>query len=517
MKLEIRSNLSLSEKLYNRGLLMILLASTMLGFYLGHIRSFDSFLPHDLVPINNIKNFPINEKDYETFVKTDEIPGFIYTSFILSDVTNLSVDSLMFIPLGSIILPLGYAILVKHLSKEYLYALLLSLYLILDSGLMSGYYNIFKYTLTYFLGIIMLAALSFISFYKENTKTYYVMLIIIFLGLVLIHYTIAFIILLMYIIIYLIKSFKYNSFFTSKNDNISVYFLLILLIVLIITKSSTIITYFIQFNPSTSLDTFKNITNRISSYLFQVVQDKYVVYQEINQFSLFLRGIRALLLIIPLIFYVVLRYIFKVLYKPLPPLIWGIIFGTIIHAIIYINIGSGGIINNSMLVFYPILTVIVLQKITKFKVYIIVYLIFLITINGLSMLLSLSDINYSNRYESIKYSHIWYNKYLASEFPDHKEGILIDHKTMGLYAMISINERLFPLYFTTNRYDMLLDSRLTPDFKYLILHLDDKPIVSTRFNKYIAPINLINNINNNVRLNITSSDSLTVLYSTRSI
>ncbi|GBC74096.1 hypothetical protein HRbin05_00129 [archaeon HR05] len=75
----MQDSIQLSEKLYYIGLFIILLVSSILGLYLAQIKSFDSFVAHDLVPINNVKGFPIKQEDYATFVKPDEIPGFIYS------------------------------------------------------------------------------------------------------------------------------------------------------------------------------------------------------------------------------------------------------------------------------------------------------------------------------------------------------------------------------------------------------------------------------------------------------
>jgi len=167
------------------------------------------FLTYDLTPLND-PNFSI-DSTHKYLSKVDQIAGFVYISLILSIVYNVQSEQLMFIPIGSLLLPLIYFILVRHISKNNFVTLIFPLYIVFDSGLMLGFYNIFKYTFTYYL--LFLCLILYISI-RKNTKQqnmkYHVGILVLFIGMTFIHYTLSFVTIIILFVDYILSLLEKN-------------------------------------------------------------------------------------------------------------------------------------------------------------------------------------------------------------------------------------------------------------------------------------------------------------------
>lgn len=490
-----------------------------MGMYLAQLKLFDNFLPHDIIPVTDPNLEFLNSDKYKQFVKVDEIFGYIYIFLVFSRVTDLSPQQVMFIPLGSLLLPISYIIITKQLPfmsiKNNLLYGVLPLYIIFDIGIITGYYNFYKYTLTYFLYFV------FITLYIKNNNRNYnnvqsMVLITLFTAMVMIHYTIAVLTLLTLFIDSIIKYHR------GKSKSLSLTILLVFLVIFVIIKFNTVITYFTQFSGTVTLDQISNlIINRVSTYLsLNTGSDakSYILFNEGNNISLLLRAIRVILLITPLFMYIILKYILRHSIPSLNTYIWSIIGSIIIITLIYVNIGSKGIIHNSLLILFPIVVLSIFQTLSKIAYYTRIYLTVIIIINGLAFIFEINNIDYALRYASLEFNNKFINNLVNdNNFLEIKQKVLIDHKVMGLYAIMNpVSINLQPTYFTNEIYDKLLYSPNELDIDYIILQIDNKPIESTRWNEY-KPINTyIANINSNNYLNRIFSDNITIMMTKKS-
>ena len=499
-------------------LLFILMLSLGIGMYLIKLKSFDNFAPHDLMPLNDPSmDFPLEKERYQSFVKIDNIPGFIYLSLVFMLVCNLTTEQLMFIPIGSLLLPLGYFIFAKHISNNYINTLLLTFYIIFESGLILGFYNFYKYTFVSFLFFITLTLYISTKERNNDIKYHYIGLLLLVIGMVTIHYALSIVAIIVLLIDSLLGKINYKERSVILNNT---GILLTYILIFIIIQNATITTYFVEFESKDIINIINRATARITTYLgVEDTNEGYETFQIANNNVLLLRSIRVLLLILPLVIYVVFRYLLHVDTHPLNSIIWAIFITVIIHTIIYTNIGSLGIISNSYLLLFPFIVIATLEKIKNTKQYISsIYLLTIIIINIFTFLLAIGDIDYSSRYETMKditrfvNNHI-INKYQLNELI--KPNILIDHRSMGVYLMSNSDNILFnPVYFTNERYHSLLYSQYV-DYQHAILHIDNKLINSTNWKKYKSVNEYVDIFNKNHELNRVYSNNITIILKTQ--
>lgn len=491
----------------------IVVISLITGIYLAEIRVFELFLAHDITPVNYpIEKFPIQSELLQSVVKIDEIPGFIYITMILSNITGLYAEHLMFLPIGSLLLPLGYFIIANKQFKYSLIALIIPIYIAVDGGLIIGYYSITKHTLAFFLFFLFL----FIYRFKfQLNKYYFIIIIILFIGMSLIHYTIAAMTFLILLIAYIIDRINKTSKITST-------FILLLLIIFVVLKIPTFVTYVHLLETTTVSDIIQSVFARIQTYTLQDVEssNNYTTFASTDNTVLLLKAVRALLLLIPIVFYVFL-YMLKPLLKQyikinnLDSLWWAVIITSVTNVLLYISIGSAGIINNFMLVMYPFVAILVLLKMKLPTSLVTVYLIMIVITSGTSLLSELDDIDNSGRYESIL--HIYklfpYTAFATHELNLNDYVILGDFKSIGQYILINAHDGILvrPIYMSPNNYDALIGNTDKIYFTYAFLHVDNKPITSVKWNLY-EPVNLhVDRINSNNNFSRVYADSSTII------
>lgn len=134
------------------------------GLYLAHIKYFSAFTALDISPVNySDLGFPLSNDKF-MYVKIDDVIGHIFIFMIFSRITDLAVEEMMFLPIGSIILPLGYFIFARRFLQHYyngritfFITIILATYIIFDTYTGTSYYSIFKYVFTYFLFFLFLS------------------------------------------------------------------------------------------------------------------------------------------------------------------------------------------------------------------------------------------------------------------------------------------------------------------------------------------------------------------------
>jgi len=324
------------------------------GITLSNLKVFTIFTIQDLVPINYPNNGIIDSEKFKGIVNINMIIGHIYLSYIISKITNISGEDLALIPIGSLILPLGYFIILKNSFvnlRRYYKIILLSvpLALTLYSGLINMY-GWFKYTLTIFLFILLFSLLikkDSISSLKEII----ILSVIFFIGLSLIHYSLAFVALIL-IFILLIKDRLFNTVNVSnlRMSNLFIIFVLIFGI----SNIDTIIQYYTT--PSFKSVGLDKILNRGLAYLGFDVE-----YGElestpyyINPIVNILRSIYIALPIFIILFYSILFFIrtLKRNHDVKIDIIWiALIIASLTRSVLYINIGTSSLIDYGTYIF----------------------------------------------------------------------------------------------------------------------------------------------------------------------
>lgn len=502
---------------HNSLFLLIMAISLATGLYLGMMRFTTTFIPPDLVPVNYpIESYPIDANKFTGIVNVNTIPGYIHTFIILSKITGLSAEKMTFIPLGSLLLPLGYHIIARRQFRHYyLLVLIIPLYIALDSGLI-GYYSIFKYTFTFFLFFLFVSLYLFK--WNRERRSLTLVLFLLFVGMTLLHYALAFLTLLILLIFNIGNKLNVGRYRITSN------MLLILLVTFIVLKVDVFFAYEELSNKTNLIENIPNLLNRIKTYLMREdvkPTGKYTVFgvnniESTDKSALFIRGLRTMLIIIPLIVYVILYALQRIIRLNINisslDLLWSsIIIAGIARLLLYTNIGSPGLINDFVLVLYPFVTLTVLSKTNIRPLFTHLYVIGLVTLSVLSLLLVLDDINYSTKYSSVVYSTQWFLTTLDLD-NNIVFRVLGDHRTLGLTFLSGAREAKLasPIYFSDNAYEQLVNVTQPIDFNAAILHIDNKYILSTQW-RFYESINMhLHDIDNNPRLNRIYSDSITM-------
>ena len=490
------------------------------GITLSNLKVFTIFTIQDLVPINYPNNGIIDSEKFKGIVNINMIIGHIYLSYIISKITNISGEDLALIPIGSLILPLGYFIILKNSFvnlRRYYKIILLSvpLALTLYSGLINMY-GWFKYTLTIFLFILLFSLLikkDSISSLKEII----ILSVIFFIGLSLIHYSLAFVALIL-IFILLIKDRLFNTVNVSnlRMSNLFIIFVLIFGI----SNIDTIIQYYTT--PSFKSVGLDKILNRGLAYLGFDVE-----YGElestpyyINPIVNILRSIYIALPIFIILFYSILFFIrtLKRNHDVKIDIIWiALIIASLTRSVLYINIGTSSLIDTTDLIFLPLFALIILYKNTKIN-HVLLYSIVITAVSVSSFILTLDSIDYRDRYTSINLYTNWFLNHMPIKPDDPYDisNIIIyykgDHKDIALHLLIISKYGFIPKhsYFDIHSYKILLGSSDLPSFTDVFLHKDNKPIIGEEAWIFYKPINLfLESINNNYRFNKIYDDSIT--------
>lgn len=486
-------------------LLIVLSIGLISAYNISNLKYFSSFIVLDLIPVNHPNlDFPLSKNNL-IYVKVDDVIGYITLFLILSKVTNLSVEQMMFLPLGIIALPLGYFVFARYIldplygKLSVLLITILTLYIIFDSYTGIYYYNIFKYAFEYFLLFIFL--LLYLNASNNSSK---IVLLLIFITMSLIHYTIPFLTIIIVITDYIIKK--------RKQDNNSFVFLTLLIIIFVLANLQVGVTYFNAFDVG-GLDKIERAINQIQSYIYGRVDEKYIVYEDTNDITSFLKLVRAVGIVSPiivgLVVYIIKRY--KFTYREF---VISIVIAAMLHSVLYVNIGSLSISSPTMILMFPLISLIIFRAIGLKENLAMLYILFIFSIVIITYVMQLNDINYAARFESTmnKRGDV-INKVDLDILNEEK--ILSDNKFLGLYALESVKHGkiIMPSYFNNKMYESLTNSSsANTDYKYAILHLDNKPIGSTDWNTY-KPANVyINDINSNTHLNRIDNDGITVIY-----
>jgi len=499
-------------------LIAVISVCIIAGMILSNLKTANTFTIQDLVPINYPNNGIIDSEKFKGIVNIDMIIGHIYISYIISKVTNISGENLALIPIGSFILPLGYFIILKNVFVnlcQYYKSILLSvpLALTLYSGLIEMY-SWFKYSITIFLFLLLFLLLIKKDF-KLSLKEITISSVILFIGLSLIHYSLAFVALIV-IFILLLKHILFNTIKFSNLRMLNLFIIFVLIFV--ISNISTIIQYYAtsSFKPVGS----DKLLNRGLAYLgFDVEYDElestpYYINPIINR----LRVAYIAIPIFIILFYSISFFMNKILKRNSDikiDIIWlALIIASLTRSVLYTNIGSS-LIDTTDLIFLPLFALIILYKNVKIN-YVLLYSIVIMGISISSFTLTLGSSDYRDRYTSINLYTNWFLNHEPVKLYDPyniSTNIYIgDHKDIVLHILIISKDGFIPKhsYFDRYSYKILLgSSEYTPSFTDVFLHKDNKPIIGEAWNFY-KPINLfLANINNNYRFNKIYDDSIT--------
>lgn len=514
MKIDIPI-LKVIEKKINLLVLIIISIGLTSGLLLAHIKYFSPFTPLDLSPINYSNlDYPLSSNKF-IYVKLDLVIGYVLTFMIFSKITDLTVEEIMFLPLGNIVLPLGYFVLAKHLLKSYynsyttyFIAIILTIYIIFDTYIGTYFYSVFKYALNYFLLSLFLSLYITITRNKNATRNYnekIIAIILIFISMSMIHYTVPFLAVCIIIIDYIIGSIR-------KNDtHRSILLVFIVLTIFIISNLEVVKSYFTDWAVGGE-DKIINALNAIQAYIYGGLEKEYITYTDISYITTMLKSVRGLLIALPIAIYFIIYFI-KHNIKLINGLLLAILITSIIHSLIYINIGSPSIISPTHILMLPLISVILFNHIRVKEKLVIVYILSLLLVVIVSYITQFYDIDYRDLY----YSIIIDRSYIIDKM-NLDDKTLVDLRVGSLYFLQAVkhDKTIIPLYITNHTYESLVNNNYSyqNNYRYVILPFNNKPMPSG-WDLYKPPNVYADKINSNPRLNkIDQVGTITIYYKT---
>ncbi|MEM2857227.1 MAG: hypothetical protein QW416_09020 [Candidatus Nitrosocaldaceae archaeon] len=480
------------------------------GLYLAHIKYFSAFTALDISPVNySDLGFPLSNDKF-MYVKIDDVIGHIFIFMIFSRITDLAVEEMMFLPIGSIILPLGYFIFARRFLQHYyngritfFITIILATYIIFDTYTGTSYYSIFKYVFTYFLFFLFLS-LYMTRSDKNNERM--IAMVLIFIAMSMIHYTVSFLAMIIVIVEYFIGMNRRNSIGSMS-------FMLVLVSIFIISNLQVIGSYFTDWDVGGE-DKITKALNAIQSYIYGGVEEGYITYEHLNHLTTVLKSVRALIISLPVIIYFAI-YLTKYKIRPLDGLLASILIASIMHPLLYVNIGSISINSPTQIFMLPLISVILLNFIRVREDKVMLYVLFLLVVVVLAYIPQLYDINYSDLYNSIMVdrSYIIDKMDLGGEFSTNR--VLSDLRVRSLYILESVKQdkSMVPLDLSNETYASLVNNSndYKRSYRYAILPLNNKPML-TGWDTY-KPTNMyINDINSNPYLNKIDHIGVIVIY-----
>lgn len=494
----------------NKGLLLILIIifSLRIGIYLSNQESAGFFIFGNL---GIVKSFLHNGiYSYVEFSKFT--PAYDMWLYLLHAIFGMDVVEVAFLPMGIVLVPFMYFVLARKIFNDYMLSIFLGLYMTLEIA-QSGFYNTFAYawSRSIYLAFILIA----ICIMKEN-KTFgnISTSILLFVGVTLIHYTVPVWIIIFMITIYIMSRVIGSDYYKK--------FSLIAIILFIIIYLSMNKIFYDVYLPQLAnmtknevyLDTFYIFLEKLKSYLIStsISAEEYVYYPsrgfyDTGRLALNFLFFIPLIISFPIFVSKTLRKISKKsLNIDFKLYLYGAFTITIIgQAFIYGTVT--GISNQYLLFMGPILAIISFDIFKKKKTQTI-FLIILLLLSNVLMFHSMND-----EREKLKISSVLASaKFLLNNTIENKPKVL-STISFGYYTNfigISYNKSIYPSYFTSEIYDMLVSSRntdLSTDLSKVVDYvIIDKGsynnFVSSERLKYFEPFCWHSDeINNNPNLN----------------
>lgn len=487
------------------------------GLYMINIKYFAIFTLLDLTPINYPDlDFPLSPEMF-TYVKIYDVIGYVIFFMMFSNVTGLTSDQIIFLPLGSVILPLGYYLLSKSFLNNYydrkrtlLLASILTVYVIFDTYTGTIYTSVFKYALNYFLMFLFLL----LYMRRDDNTGRMLALILIFISMNMIHYTVPFLTMLIVITDYVALAVK------GKYSSPRLFLLPVMLIcIFIISNIHVAESYFTEWRVGGE-DKILKALNAIQSYIFSgSLKSEYIIYQNANDLTAFLKSVRALIITIPIAAYFIANIINYIMRKPIMTvngMTLGILLASIAHPLLYVNIGSISVNSPTQILFFPLISTVLLTFIRLKDRVSTAYVLVLVAVVLLAYFPYLNDINYTDLYNSIMIDRTYFLPKMDLGNEMVTSNVLSDARVKALYSLEVVkysDKKMFTLNISEETYASLINGNGYHDisYRYAILPINNKPMFSV-WDNYQPANKYVDKINSNTELNRIDQTGVIVIY-----
>lgn len=246
---------------------MTLAISLGFGSFLSRQKVTDPFLYYDMAFLkdqanNNAIIFP----EDGPFASLALVKGRLILLRELVDATGISPDILQFVPFGSIVVPAMIYLVVYRLFRSPIVASLIAIYISINLSHAAAIYSVFAYALAIpiFLGVIIL----YRRYLQEKGAWEVLLLLLLFLTVQFIHYTIA-----VWIILFLIGANLMVWYLNRRNDIVqnyklpSINYLTLIFIFLFLALNRTLFTAYIPYLGNAALVTaWRNFSTYLDSF-----------------------------------------------------------------------------------------------------------------------------------------------------------------------------------------------------------------------------------------------------------
>lgn len=446
------------------------------------------------------------------------LPGYPILIAMLSKVTGVVADRLMFLPLGSVILAVCIFSIAKKIFDSAGVAFFCALYSSYELSLLN-HYNIFAYSWNYPLYILFVSIL--IDLYSNKKWQSILLLFILFFGAFLIHYNVP---IWMMIALFILSLMSYIKTKCSTHEYYNQYWYLLTSLLVIYVGYSKIFynVWLPNFKTSIIGDSTNLFTNQISAQVLAQSSsiEKYRILSQWDSHISSLRLLMIIIIITPILIGIIISMKSVIFNNNFPIdsslfqliIAIGLVTATTDMAIYGSYIG----INVKYLTFFlPIVSVIFLSGMKFNKFYKNAFIIILLFVVMTTFVLTIQhyEKNPFSTTEQFEPSKEWFYGSI-----DSSKTILADLGTFGIFIMVPPNYTLvYPKFFTSYDYEYIVNASSIhkPNVDYVIIDSKSKiykPIHGFSNILYEPFGNYLQEINGNSAISKIYDDSLVYIY-----
>lgn len=436
---------------------------------------------------------------------------------LLANMLGATPGNFQFMPIGAIVISMTMFVVYRHILGSPSLASLLTLYLVLNLSHASALYSIFAYAfgLPIFLCFVILS----IQFLRERNYRDYFVLLIIYISLNFIHYTMTVWVILFILGVSITVGLQRGlAKKQPKNFLTPAYYLATAFIVFFLIFNNVL---YDSYLPLVKYETLDSATQRFFAYFFykpesitsQFTYDRPIAIDLLSTLTLCFILMPVIIGIIHDLTQMVVNRK-KLTEDKMLPLIWGIVFLGIFDALSYSLRGS--ISTKSFSMIFPLISILYLMRTRKRVIYYGVAMVFLAT-SVVKVYLFYNEAyvipENGTRYRDVMMSSKW----IQSHTEEQNYTMLSDLNLYGKYLVLSIDQSTRPILraYTLNDFQWVINEGGLDDIgEQDIIAVDKKsyqPTLSFVWQIYKPLSAYLANLYNNPHLNVIYDDGLILL------
>ena len=443
-------------------LLITVLLSASFGTYLSLKRVTDPFLYYDVAFVKTIQ-----DDAKVTFPETGPYSSLSFVagrSMLMAQFVSLmgiEPDILQFLPIGSIFVSITLYFLALRLLKSPVIACLITLYLTINLSHATALYSVFGYALALplYLGLIIIC----IRLFEKRGQREILLLLVLFMAVHLIHYTLA-----IWMILFLIGAsltIQLQKWLASQATikAMPIYYLALAFSVIYLAFNEVIYQSFLPLVEPETLD------SALQRFLFYLSVDPTSInrspYQATRSGIIgIITALSLLLILIPIalgflsdLWHLIVKRSSKYIANPDLPIIWGTLLMGVTDSLSYAIRGS--ISTKSFSMVFPILTLLYVRRSGKQPLYIGVAILLLAT--SLLKIIIFYDNSYvigPNKMAASPVEIQPSTQWIHDHLPQSQYTMLADMNLYGKYLNTSLEQNQEPLLlgFTVETYEKVV-------------------------------------------------------------